>query len=63
MLPKAETALFRSGFADHDIDVIGVLSGHAPDVSSVLFAMGPHPYGFLSSQILRSLNPPAEDVV
>jgi hypothetical protein len=37
---KAETALFRSGFADHDIDAIGVLSGRAPDFSGVLFAMG-----------------------
>lgn len=37
---KAETALFRCGFTDHDIDVIGVLSGHEPDISSVLFAMG-----------------------
>jgi hypothetical protein len=37
---KAETALFRSGFADHDIEAIGVLSGRAPDFSGVLFAMG-----------------------
>jgi hypothetical protein len=32
--------LLRSGFADHDVNAIGVLEGHAPAVSEFLLAIG-----------------------
>jgi len=37
---NAITALIRSGFAEYDVDALGVLSGRAPDVRNVLYAMG-----------------------
>ena len=37
-------ALAESGFAEHEIDLIGVLSGRAPDLSWFLLAMGIPPH-------------------
>ena len=37
---NAITALVESGFAEYDIDALGVLSGRARDVTDVLYAMG-----------------------
>jgi hypothetical protein len=36
---SAVAGLLRSGFADHDIQAVGVLEGHAP-VNELLLAMG-----------------------
>ena len=37
---SAIAGLLRSGFADHDIQAVGVLEGHAPAVSEFLLAIG-----------------------
>ena len=39
----AVRALNDSGFEDHDIDLIGILSGRAPDLSWFLVGMGVPP--------------------
>jgi hypothetical protein len=36
----AITALVRDGFSEDEIDAIGVLCGHAPDLTDWLFSMG-----------------------
>jgi hypothetical protein len=37
---SAVTALLQIGFADTDVDAVGVLTGRAPDVSGFLTSMG-----------------------
>ena len=37
---SAIASLLRSGFADHEIQAVGVLEGHAPAISEFLLAIG-----------------------
>ena len=39
-MADAIAALKRDGFSEFEIDALGVLCGHAPDLTDVLFSMG-----------------------